>query len=85
MKGKIMTIDFESLGGGAGTGLLASILGYLGFSRRLNKLEDCKQEKAVCNVTHQNIKNTFDDIKEDTRKIFDKLDDINRFLRNPNK
>jgi len=76
-------MDIESLGGGAGTGLIGAFLGYLGFSRRLNKLEDCKQDKSVCNVAHENIRNTFDDIKEDTRKIFDKIDDINRFLRNP--
>ena len=75
-------MDIESLGAGAGTGFFGAILGYLGFSRRLNKLEDGKQDKTICNAYHENIKTTFGELKEGQTKIFDKIDDINQFLRN---
>jgi len=74
-------MDIESLGAGAGTGFFGAILGYLGFSRRLNKLEDVKQDKNVCTVLHENITCTLIDLKEGQNKIFDKIDSINDFLR----
>lgn len=74
-------MDIESLGGGAGTGFIGAILGYLGFSRRLNKLEDGKQDKGICDALHTSITTTLVDLKEGQGKIFEKIDDINKFLR----
>jgi hypothetical protein len=48
-----MALDYESLGGGAGAGILGSILAVFGFHRRLTRLEDCKQNKAVCESIHE--------------------------------
>lgn len=75
-------MDIESIGGGAGAGLFGAILGYLGFSRRLNKLEDDKQDKNVCNALHENINIILGEIKTSQIKTFEKIDSINDFLRN---
>lgn len=75
-------MDLESLAGGGGAGFIGAILGVLGLNRRMNKLEDGKQDKSVCDALHENIMTTFSDLKEGQRKIFDKIDDINTFLRN---
>ena len=74
-------MDIESLGAGAGTGFFGAILAYFGFSRRIDKLEDSKQDRKVCDVLHMNIAGNFKDLKEGQAKILDRIDSINEFLR----
>jgi hypothetical protein len=50
-----VALDLESLGGGAGAGILGSILAVFGFHRRMNRLEDEKQNRTVCNALHESI------------------------------
>jgi hypothetical protein len=40
--------QYESLGMGSITGFVTTILTLLGWNKRLNKLEDDKQDKNVC-------------------------------------
>ena len=77
-----MAWDLESLGGGAGTGIIGAILVAFGFGRRVNKLEESKQEKAVCNALHKSIDEKFDILIEGQGKLFDKFDKMNEYLRN---
>lgn len=77
-------MDLESLGGGVGSGLIGTILGLLGFSkiqnRRIDKLEDNKQDKFACIPTHKGIEDKFNtiissvnEIKDVQSKMWDKL------------
>ena len=77
-----MAFDIESLGGGAGTGIIGAILVAFGFGRRVNKLEDGKQDKSSCIPIHRNIDDKFDILIKGQEKLFDKFDKINEYLRN---
>jgi hypothetical protein len=77
-----MSLDLESLGGGAGAGLIGAILGIFGINRRINKIEDCKQDKSVCEATHKSIDEKFTILIDGQSKLFDKVDSINEYLRN---
>ena len=41
-------MDYESLGYGGAGGLVMAVLTFLGWNRRLNRLEENKQERSVC-------------------------------------
>ncbi len=75
-------MDFESLGSGAATGFLASILILLGWNRRLTLLEKEKQDKSFCDVMHRMSDVNFKSLHDGQEKIFDRIDKINEFLRN---
>ncbi len=75
-------MDFESLGGGAATGFIASILTLLGWNRRLTSLEKEKQDKSFCEVMHRMSDVNFKALHYGQEKIFDRIDKINEFLRN---
>ena len=81
-----MAFDIESLGGGAGAGLIAGIFGaiasVLGINRRVNRVENDKQDKSVCNVVHKSIDDKFNILIEGQGKLFDKVDRMNEYLRN---
>ena len=77
-----MAFDIESIGSGAGAGLIGAILGAFGINRRINKVEETKQDKALCETIHKGIDAQFLDIKEGQRAIFEELKDINKYLRN---
>jgi len=77
-----MAFDLETLGISAGGGLIGAILGVLGINRRVNKVEETKQDKALCESIHKGIDTQFLDIKEGQRAIFEELKDINKYLRN---
>jgi len=51
-----MALDLESLGGGAGAGILGTVLAAIGFHRRLNRVEDGKQDKPVCGSLHEGLR-----------------------------
>jgi hypothetical protein len=53
---KKVALDYESLGGGAGAGILGAILAAIGFHRRLNRVEDGKQDKPVCDALHEGLR-----------------------------
>lgn len=75
-------MDLESIAGGGGAGIIGTILVAIGFGRRLNKVEDDKQDKTVCTATHEFIKTQFTDLKEGQKEIFEQLKGINHTLRN---
>ena len=80
-----MSFDLESLGGGAGAGLIGTILGILGMNkenkRRLANLEVAKQDVKVCNAFHQGIDNRFSTVIETQKEIKDELRDLNNYIR----
>ena len=73
-----MAFDIESLGGGAGAGLIGAILGIFG----INKKVDGKQDIKVCDVIHKSIDDKFTVLIEGQGKLFNKIDSINEYLRN---
>lgn len=81
-----MGFDIESLGGGAGAGIVGGIFGAIltafGINRRVNKIEDGKQDKIVCDTIHKSIDDKFGVLIEGQSKLFDKVDSINDYLRN---
>jgi len=68
-------MEIESIGIGAASGFLTAILTAFGINRRLNNVENVKQEKAVCLAVHGAT-----DLR--LQHIEDKLDDLNDYLRN---
>ena len=70
-----MAIDLETLGGGAGTGFLVSLVTAFGFGRRVSRVEDNKQDKSVCDALHRDSDRRLERIEE-------KLDGLNDYLRN---
>lgn len=90
--GKNMAFDLESLGGGFGSGLIATIAGLLGINRKINRLEDAKQEKGICDAIHKSIDDKFCDIAEMRKeiktgqeKIWERLDNLNDYMRDRRK
>jgi hypothetical protein len=75
-------MDLESLGGGAGAGLIGTILGILGINRRVSKIEKDKQDKVVCDALHKSADDKFNVLIKGQEKLFDKLDNLNVYLRN---
>lgn len=71
-------MDIESIGSGAGAGLIGTLLGILG----INKKVDGKQDKTVCDVIHKSINDKFTVLIEGQSKLFDKFDKMNEYLRN---
>ena len=69
-------MDFESLGGGAATGFVTSVLTLLGWNRRLGKLEDNKQEKSDCINAMKSHEGTMHDIKGDVQYIRSRVDKL---------
>ena len=75
-------MDIESVASGGGAGFLGAVLAAFGLNRRMNKLEDGKQDKVVCDAIHEFTKAQFSDLKEGQRIIFEQLKEVNIFLRN---
>ena len=74
-------MDIESIGGGAGAGLIGAILGVFGINRRVNKIEESKQDKSFCDLMHKGIDTKFSDIRESQKAIFEQIKSINEYLR----
>ena len=77
-----MAFDLETLGIGTGGGLLGAILGVFGINRRMNKMEDCKQDIPVCDAKHKGIDEKFVIMVELQKEIRERLDNLNDFVRN---
>ena len=75
-------MDLESIGSGAGAGLISGILGVLGINRRMNKIEDSKQDKTVCDVMHKGIDEKFVIMVDLQKEIREQLNDLNIYIRN---
>ena len=75
-------MDLESLGGGAGAGLIGAILGVLGINRRVNKLENAKQDKSICDSVHKGIDDKFKILVEGQKYVIERLDKLNEYIRN---
>ncbi len=82
-------MDLETLGTGAGSGLIGAVLGVFGINRRVNKIEEQKQDKVLCETIHKGISEKFiimvdiqKDIREDQKAIRERIDSINDHLRN---
>jgi len=84
-----MAFDIESLGGGAGAGLIGTILGILGMNRenkrRITNLERNKQDKELCSAFHKGIEDKFGSIVEVQKDIQTELRSLNNHLMNRNK
>jgi len=76
-----MGFDIESLGGGAGAGLISGILAVLGINRRMNKIEDCKQDIPVCDAKHKGIDEKFEIMVDLQKEIRERVDDLNNYVR----
>jgi len=75
-------MDLESLLGGGGSGLVASIVAAFGFNRRLKNVESCKQEKTLCEQIHKGTDQRLDRIEQTQHDIFSELKDMNDYVRN---
>ena len=80
MNSKNVRVDIESVGSGAGGGLLMAILTWLGIKQRLDrqdrdieKLQDSAVWRSTCVVTHKNV-------DERLARMETKMDDIHRVL-----
>ncbi len=67
-----MAIDLESLGGGAGAGLLGTLFGLFGINRRLDRVEESKQDINVCDERWKAVLS----MKEDISYIRSRIDII---------
>ncbi len=74
-------MDLESLGGGAGAGIIGAILGAFGISRRVSKIEKDKQDKIVCDTLHKSVDDKFNILIKGQEKLSDKFDDLNNYMR----
>jgi hypothetical protein len=75
-------MDIESLLGGGGSGLVASIVAAFGFNRRLKYVESCKQEKSLCEERHKGTDKRLDRIEQTQHDIFSEIKDLNDYVRN---
>ena len=75
-------MDLESLGGGAGTGIIGAILVAFGFGRRVKNLEETKQSRNVCEAIHEGVNGRLNTIIEGQTKIWERLDNLNDYVRN---
>jgi hypothetical protein len=69
-----VALDLESLGGGAGAGILGSILAVFGFHRRMNRLEDEKQNRTVCNALHESIDKRLETLQNSIDHLTGRID-----------
>jgi hypothetical protein len=63
-------MNYESLGYGSIGGLLIAVLTFLGWNRRLNRLEETKQDCSVCDERLARM----DRIEKDVAYIRERLD-----------
>lgn len=77
-----MPFDIESIGSGAGAGLIGAVLAVLGINRRMKKVEDDKQDKSVCEVLHKSSDEKFERIIKGQDKLFEKVENLDNYLRN---
>ena len=77
-----MGFDLESIGTGFGTGIIGAILGVLGINRRVNRVEEGKQDKISCLPIHKGIDDKFIILIDGQKRIFERLDSLNDYLRN---
>lgn len=77
-----MAFDIGSLGGGGVTGIFFGILTALGLKSKVDKMEEKKQDKSICEVIHKSIDDKFTVIINGQEKLFEKVDGINDYLRN---
>jgi hypothetical protein len=69
-----VALDLESLGGGAGAGILGSILAVFGFHRRMNRLEEEKQNRTVCNALHESIDKRLETLQNSIDHLTGRID-----------
>ena len=75
-------MNLESLGGGAIAGFFIAALSALGISRKINRLEETKQDKEVAVALQKGIDSKFENIVEIQKEIKTELRDLNNYLRN---
>lgn len=69
-------MDLESIGAGAGGGIIGIILGYFGISKRVDKLEaemDKKVTKDVCERCKEDQDSRLDRMENKIDRILEKL------------
>ena len=75
-------MDYETLGGGASGGILGALLAFFGFNRRINKLEDGKQDKDVCDPIHKSIDEQFKALIKGQDELKTEFRSLNEYIRN---
>jgi hypothetical protein len=69
-------MDLETIGAGAGSGIIGIILGYFGISKRVDKLEtdlDKKVDQKVCERCKEDQDNRLDRMENKIDRILEKL------------
>jgi len=69
-----LPLDYEALGGGAGGGLIGSLMALFGFNRRLNRLECEMQNKIVCHALHESIDKRLESIQGSIDHLTKRID-----------
>jgi len=75
-------MDFESLGTGGIGGVIIGILTAFGINYRVKRIEENKQDKTVCSALHKSSDDKFEILIKGQEKIFNRLDNLNDYLRN---
>ncbi len=73
-------MNLESIGGGAIAGFFIAALSALGISRKINRLDETKQDKEVAIALQKGIDDKFATIVEVQKEIRTELKDLNSYL-----
>lgn len=71
-----MAWDLESLGGGAGAGVIGSVLTVLGVYKRVTRIEDGKQDKGICETKHQSLGDEMRFMRESVDRLTGRIDSL---------
>jgi len=77
-----MAWDLESLGGGGISGLFIGIITALGLKSKVDKLDDKKLDKEVFRDVQKSIDEKFTILVDGQKRVFERLDNLNDYLRN---
>lgn len=77
-----MAFDIESIGSGGMAGLVGAILGVFGINRRINNIEEKKQDKTLCESIHKGTDDKFTVLIDGQSRLFERIDALNDYLRN---
>ena len=69
-------MSYEQLGYGGLGGVIGAVITFLGWNRRLNKLENDKVDMKFCDSLHKGVEQDFNDIKEHLHYIRERVDEI---------
>jgi len=77
-----MAWDLESMGGGGISGLFIGIITALGLKSKVDKLDEKKLDKEVFRDVQKSIDEKFTILVDGQKRVFERLDNLNDYLRN---